>query len=210
MLKVFTVLGAVTMAFFLLTAQITAQSLPWPPHCTAEWRNFVGSDTTVLVCPRGDGSSLHVVLKDQFDTPMLGFLITATFTSSCNVCLCSPVQGVTDRQGEVNLTIRGGLGASGGPACCLVKTTLVCSQFTLYSDQRDWISPDLNGDRVVSAEDGAIVMGDMGLNACRSDYNCDGLVSTDDYNLVLNHLGHSCGPIGVESTTWGAIKAVYR
>ena len=209
MLKVFTVLSAVIVVFFLLTAQVNAQvSCYWPP--TVEWRNFVGSDTTIFVCPSGDGSSLHVVLKDCLNLPVVGQLITATFTSSCNVCLCSPVQGTTDNNGEVNLTIRGGLDASGGPACCSVKTTLVSAIYTLYSDQRDWVSSDLNGDCAVSAADAAIVMGDMGLNSCRSDYNCDGLVNTDDYNLLLDHIAHSCGPISVESTTWGAIKSVFR
>jgi len=110
------VLSAVTVVFFLLTAPVIARwSHIYPPKCTAEWCDLVCDSTKAFVCPSGDGSSLHVVLKDYWNTPMAYLLITATFTSGCNVCLCSPVQGTTDVNGEVNLTIRGGLDASYPP-----------------------------------------------------------------------------------------------
>jgi len=185
-------------------------SIPYPPYCDIEWRDLGCAGTRVFVCPSGDGSWLHVFVVDQFGLPMIGVLVTATFNASCNMYPCSPVQGTTDTNGEVNLAIRAGLNVSGGPACCGVMTTVRCMGVVLYSDSRDWLSPDLNGDGAVGEPDRAIFLADRLSSACRSDFDCDGLVGMVDYDIFLWHLGHSCQPTPVEGVTWGAIKAVYR
>ena len=201
----------VVLGLALALAQNSAwASVPYPPYCDIEWRDLGCAGTTVFVCPSGDGSWLHVVVVDQFNMPMIGVLVTATFNASCNMYLCSLVQGTTDTNGEVNLPIRAGIDVSGGPACCVVMTTVRCMGVTLYSDARDWLSPDLNGDGAVGEPDRAIVLADLGTSACRSDFDCDGQVTLFDYNIFLPHLGHSCQPTPVEGLTWGAIKAVYR
>jgi hypothetical protein len=201
----------VVLGVALALAQNSAwASVPYPPNCTVEWRDLVCGGTKVFVCPSGDGSWLHVIVRDQFNQTMIGVLVTATFNASCNMYLCSPVQGTTDTNGEVNLAIRAGLDVSGGPACCGVMTTVRGMNVTLYSDSRDWLSPDLNGDGGVGEPDRAIFLADWPSSACRSDFDCDGQVGGYDYDIFLEHLGHSCQPTAVERVTWGAIKAVYR
>jgi hypothetical protein len=160
---------------------------PYPPNCTVEWRDLVCGGTKAFACPSGDGSWLHVILKDEFLSPLCGVLVTATFNASCSMNLCSSVQGVTDTNGEVNLAIRGGLDVSGGPACCTVTTTVRCMSLILYSAQKDWLSPDLNGDCAVGQADNAIIVADMGSSACRSDFDCDGVVDSADIEIFVAH-----------------------
>jgi hypothetical protein len=67
----------------------------------------------------------------------------------------------------------------------------------------------MNADSVVSLEDASILTGDWGSSACRSDYNCDGVVDELDWAIFEAHYGHACKStvIGVEEGP-GAIPTV--
>jgi hypothetical protein len=196
-------------ALALGLAESGACAVPYPPNSDVDWHDLACGGTKAFVCPLGDGSWLRVVVRDQFNQPMVGVVVVATFTATCSMCLCLPVQGPTDSNGAVNLAIKSGLDVSGGPACCAVTTKVSCIGVVLYSAQKDWQSPDLNGDCAVNQADDSIVSGDLGSTARRSDFNCDGLVDSFDYALFAYHRSH-CWPTEVQTGTWGSIKSLFR
>jgi len=202
----------IILGFSLALAQSSAWAIdvPCPPYCTIEWHDLGCGGTTVLVCPSGDGAWLRVRVLDTSKRPMVGQIVTASLESGCNTYLCSPIRGVTGSDGWGNLRIRAGLDASGGPACCTVRTRLFCCGVPLYDSERIWLSPDLGGNGAVGEPDRAIFLTDLPSSACRSDFDCDGLVGQSDYEIFLAHLGHSCVPISLEGLTWGSVKALYR
>jgi hypothetical protein len=58
----------------------------------------------------------------------------------------------------------------------------------------EWLSPDMNGDSTVTVEDSLIFMDDWLTSACRSDFNCDGIVDGLDLAIFDAHYWHACDP----------------
>jgi hypothetical protein len=122
--------------------------------------------------------------------------------------MCDEFKDTTDASGTAEIELRGGINASGGRACCVVSSEAVCDGVTIpwsgtgaQIDTRDWLTADLNADCVVDALDYGVFSSDWGFSACRTDYNCDGIVSFPDTTFFMPHfrLRHSClPPIGVQ------------
>jgi len=175
---------------------------PIIPHATVKWQSLVCDSTKAFVCPASShvppndtclASWMSVSLKDQFNVPMAGVRVDAVFDSRCALHLCSPASAVTDINGEANISISAGLDARADTACCPVRTRLqALGGVTLYENTMEWLSPDMNADSVVSVEDASILTGDWGSSACRSDYNCDGVVDELDWAMFEAHYGHAC------------------
>ncbi|KPJ58469.1 MAG: hypothetical protein AMJ46_14150 [Latescibacteria bacterium DG_63] len=176
---------------------------PIPPEATVEWRNLVCDDSRAFVCPAcslvppGDtclASWIYVRTTDWFGAPYSGLEIYTQFDATCDMCLCAPVSAVTDDNGEAFLYIRAGLDRAASATCCSVKTRVMCLGVTLFESTKPWLSPDMNADSVVDIDDTIILAGDWLTSACRSDFNCDGIVDSSDWAIFAAHYGHACEP----------------
>ena len=189
--------------------------VPFPEPPEVVWHNLIceGTNKKALVCPGvkegppGDTCEtawIHVRLLDfPCQDPVPDAVVTLAITSStCDSLLCAPVAGVTDANGYAELHPRGSVNASAGPGCCSVSYTITAMGYTLATGTLDWLSPDLNGDGIVDGLDTGILMGDWGTSACRSDFNCDGVVDQGDMDILEAHYVHSCTgqTIAVEET----------
>ncbi|UCF78867.1 MAG: T9SS type A sorting domain-containing protein [Candidatus Eiseniibacteriota bacterium] len=177
---------------------------PDPEHSTVEWLDPVCDSSKVFVCPGSYDvwfedtcrtSSLYVCVRNMYDMVLRNAEVCAFFDNpTCELSQCEPVVGYTDDNGVVILPVWAGLNISGDTACCSVRTTVKCTDVTLYSDTLQWLSPDLNGDGGVSVEDSLIFVADWASAACRSDFNCDGIVDGLDLNIFGVHYWHACDP----------------
>ena len=77
--------------------------------------------------------------------------------------------------------------------------------------QESFVMGDVNLDGFVNVLDVVIVdgnMGQFGVGWCGGDVNADGVVSQPDRNIVMQNQGaSSCGPLPVEPSNWGDVKA---
>jgi len=179
-------------------------SVPDPERSTVEWRNLACDSTKAFVCPGsfdvwfGDTcrtSWLYVRAKDQFDLALPGVEVCAFFEDpTCDLSQCSPVVGYTDEEGELSLPVRAGLDVSGDTVCCSVTTTVKFYDAVFYTGSMEWLSPDMNADSAVTVEDSLIFMSDWLTSACRSDFNCDGIVDGLDLAIFDAHYWHACHP----------------
>ncbi|KPJ60363.1 MAG: hypothetical protein AMJ46_07280 [Latescibacteria bacterium DG_63] len=190
----------------------------WPePECgwvdpwlsTVEWRDMACDGNRVLTCPASFlpaptdtclTSWIHVRVVDICNRVMRGVLVEASFESNCDLSLCSSVRAMTNINGEASLRVRAGVDGTGGADCCTVTTRVSCLGITLLHDTRPWLSPDMNADSVVNFEDSDIFATDWLTGACRSDFNCDGVVDAFDWNIFASHYTHACepNPVSVE------------
>jgi hypothetical protein len=142
------------------------------------------------VRPRGSTSGfLDFPVRIRFQ--MLGSHSPST-AAPVTRCFARSVTAVTDATGYAELYVRGSVDARGGPDCCSVNMTIVGSGYTMWTGTLDWLSPDMNGDGIVDALDVGILLGDFGTSACRSDFNCDGVVGEADLDILEAHYRHSC------------------
>lgn len=179
------VLAGVMLAIPALAA------IPNPDNCVVFWAGgFEVPDTISYICPAGGRSYLDVTVKDQFDLPISGQLVTATFGNT-NVLLKSLCQGYTDSNGKVTLYVFGGLIASSSVA--IRSTVLVsCMGQTLYTNDRMFTSPNMNGIQpdppgiqIVDPLDFSILGADWLMTGCsfRSDFNGDCQVEGLDFSI---------------------------
>jgi len=73
-------------------------------------------------------------------------------------------------------------------------------------------TPDFNGDGNINLSDLGLFGPKVGTTDACYDLNCDGTVdSVHDYAILEDHYLHACDePIGVEGSTWGSIKSIYK
>ncbi len=167
-------------------------SVPYPANCTVAWFQPVVGDTLILVCPQGDATKLDVTVKDQFNLPIAGQVVTATFASG-NVVVSGAISGITDASGYVRLTIKAGLNASLGKEPRVSSSyTVTCMGVILKTATTSLVSPDMNGDLNVEALDNAMFAADYLSTggSLRSDYNDDKTVEALDNAIFAAHYLH--------------------
>jgi len=196
-------------------------SVPYPPYCTVAWECLKCNGTRVMVCPKGDASGIRVLLRDEFYQPVVGALVTASFDADCDTCLylSEPVEDMTDVNGEAYLRICAGLDLEFPPeshhrACLQVVTTVKSMALTLYRDTTEWFSPDMTqrprSDFHVDMLDYAVWALDYLTSACRSDFDCDGIVDCrGDINIFATHWMHSSFLDGGGCPVWPAFTGTY-
>lgn len=202
---------AIVAALTLMT-QICWSDEQGPPYWEScwHWGNLVCNGTKAFVCPCGGGSYIYAHIVGKNHVVEQGATVTATFQATPAVALCKPVSGVTDANGNVTLHVCAGLNLTGGRDCLTVTTTVVVYNYETIRwcpvcpnsdpldltcrevDERQWLSPDMNGDLSVNASDFSIFGADWLSDACRSDFNCDGVVNASDYSLFASHWLHNC------------------
>ncbi len=211
--------GLTLLYLATLTTAASAQGrppgIPDPDmdYSRVDWVNL-GCDGKVFVCPAGDGTGISISVRDANDDPIEGAQVVPFFGGTCEGCMCDPISVFTGPDGTVTMSIYGGLNASPAPDCCAITTAMTVGGqeipwlgTELPSDTREFISPDLNGDCVVDELDEAILNSDFGTSACRSDFDCDGLVELDDLMTYSIHFGHECESVaGVEEGDGGGPK----
>jgi hypothetical protein len=106
-------------------------------------------DTTAMICPDAvapvdtDLSYLQVNVRDQFNAPMGGVQVDATFDGA-DIYLTGPVTGFTDGLGDVTLYIYGGTDGSAAEQTVTSGTEVTCLGVVLYSNDKDFLSPDMS------------------------------------------------------------------
>ncbi len=193
------------LVLLVLACPATAQQ-PDPDNSFVVWEDLACGDSKVIVCPQGDGDGyLTVRVKDVDNAPIGGAAVWVVFTGTCDMSICPPVSATTSPTGLAVLPIQGGLDVSGDPACCEVTTRVICRGVEIpwlgtdeTSDTREWLSYDLNGNCIFDLVDELIFQSDFATDACRTDYNCDGTVTTSDFILFTAHGAHACTPITPE------------
>ncbi len=176
--------------------------IPDMSYSHAAWQGLMCGDTVGFACPQGDGTALSVSIHDDTDQPIAGAHVVPAIHTDCDVCLCEPIAATTGPDGIAILPIHGGLDVSDGPECCELTASVTCLGETVpwggpggpSADTRSWLSPDLDGDCMVGASDYAIFSSDYITDACRTDYNCDGIVDALDLGTYGGHNGHVCEP----------------
>lgn len=193
-------------------------SVPDPMNSTVEWRRLVCNDTKAFVCPAGDGSTMFVTLRDQFNAPMAGILVQASFDADCDMCVCYVPAAFTDMNGEAYLAMQAGLHYPGPlvpdpTPCCVVTTTVRALGVTLHTDTKEWLSPDMTqtpgSECYVEGMDYASIAWNTVYYACRSDFNCDGVVdSLNDMTTFQAHWHHTCDLVDVRPNSETPIDVV--
>jgi hypothetical protein len=149
-------------------------------------------------CPRDgigecNSSSLRVTLRDQFNLPIAGWEVCADVTSpDTSLYVCSAISGITDHNAEVELEIPVGFGQTTTDCRSAEVKVYAAYGWLMYDSTKTVLSPDLNGDRLVDREDSLIFAGDYGTSACRSDFDCSGVVDGPDWSVLSAHYGHGC------------------
>ncbi|MFH0778705.1 MAG: FlgD immunoglobulin-like domain containing protein, partial [Candidatus Eisenbacteria bacterium] len=175
--------------------------MPYPPNCTAEWQNLVCDGDKVFVSPgcspfaEGDtcfASWLRIVVRDQFNQPMPDIAVDVCFESQCKVGLCAYATDTTSSNGEIFLSIEAGVDVSGGTGCCQVTAKAFSYGIQLYEGTMEWLSADMNADSLVNEADSSMFYDDWLTSACRSDFNCDGIVNDLDWMVFAPNFGRGC------------------
>jgi hypothetical protein len=135
-------IGIAVVAAVGLAAPGAWASVPDGGYSDVQWINLV-DDTTALICPTGDGSYLDVFVKDQFNAPIGGVLVQATFDGA-EIYLVSPCEDYTDINGHAALYIYGGTDGSSGEQTVTSGTKVDCLGVTLYENDKDFLSPDMS------------------------------------------------------------------
>ena len=166
-------------------------SVPLPANCDVSWYLPVDLDTLILVCPSGDGQTkLDVTIRDQFNLPVTGQIVTASFADAR--VIEGAISGVTDANGYVRLALPAGLDCSAGRQPRVYSEWSVSSMgITIRTATTYLVSPDLNGDGVVSPLDNALFVNDYGaiVGLQRCDFNGDSSVGPLDNAQFIAHYG---------------------
>lgn len=173
-------------------------SVPSEENSECVLNGLICSGTKGLMCPAGDGTSLTVTVRDQFNAPMPFQNVQVSVTTSCALssCVALPLTGDTDVNGVVNFTFPMGLNYADND-CCVINLTVTTLGVTICTDSREWLSVDFNGDLQVEYLDTQAVYNNWDPTGtlgpfCRSDFNCDGLVEYLDEQNINNHWQHVC------------------
>lgn len=170
----------------------------------------------LVACPLGD-ITYTVVVRDFANNPELGSTVAIDFSSCPAVSVCTFVQdpkytydanarvvrGITDNTGTVTF----GLHAGG---LCAANVRVYADGVLLATPRM--ASPDQNGDQLVIGSDFTIFEAKLGTSDLTADFDCNGVVDSDDQNIGGQHGSHSCYGIvnPVQKRTWGTVKSFYR
>ncbi len=189
---------AIVVAAVSLAVPVWA-SVPDPGNSTVAWVNLRPNTDAALICPSGDGPTyLDIVVRDQFNAPMAGVLVEATFDDP-PVSLVSSCSGFTNGVGALTLTPAGGVECSGADSTArLSSTTVTCLGVVLYSNDRPFLSPDMNADGTVEGLDYSIFASDWLDTIMTARSNFDGMcpgasgecVEGLDYSIFSVHWLH--------------------
>jgi hypothetical protein len=177
----------------LVTVPVTLTvQRPHQLYSSIVWHDL-GCMDKAFVCPAGDGSWFSASIRDDTNGPIPGAQVTVSFYG-CLLCLCEPISGITDAAGIVDFPLQAGIDATAMTNCCTMTMTVTCGEMDL-TDVRQWISPDLNGDCSTDEDDEPIFSSDFATDACRSDFDCNGIVDIVDFAIFVEHQGHACEPV---------------
>lgn len=209
--KGFLVGATIGFVLFLLVSHAWA-SIPDPMNSCWGWTYRIGGEARATVCPDGDGSFIVASVRDQYDAPMPGVIVTASFDANCDMTLCSPVEGITEEMGLAGLFVCAGYDVHNvlaDTACCVVTTRVRCLGVTIphctscpfppagctETDIREWRFLDMSQATgsacTVEGLDYGIFSYDWQTSHCRSDFNDDGYVEGLDYSIFSQHWLHS-------------------
>ena len=179
----------------MLLAAPAQAAVPWPPNCTVAWYAPV-DDSAIGICPNGDYTYLDVTIRDQFNQPMSGQVVDATFTAP--VVLGSLCTGITDVAGFKRLRIKGGVTNAGPLLLSTVATVKVGAVTIKVMDSKYVYSPDYNASQYVDNADYAIfgshwhILDPGGMKDCVSDYSRGNpRVENADYAIFGSHWHHN-------------------
>jgi len=175
-------------------------------------------DSTVpaclVFCPLGDSTTV-IVVRDNAHNAIMNAYVTLDF-SACPVfvhCPSSPpyvfddaaktVSASTGLDGVVRFQLEMG-------GVCPSATVKVRADGILLREC-SLASPDQDGDLLVSLGDAAIAGTKEGTADATADFNCDGVVGSDDVAVVDSHFGHLCDQVTPSHPrSWGSVKIRYH
>jgi hypothetical protein len=164
-------------------------------------------DPCIVTCPAGD--SLFVAIVREIN----GGPFHSGEEAKIDLCGCPDVRLAAAVGGDsywlagctvLTLTDLDGIArfplAAGG-VCSNASVRIFCEGMPLAT-RHSVASFDQDGDMVVSGNDLALVDARLGTSDPTADFNCDGVVTSADYEIAATHLGHFHPSIvGVESGT---------
>jgi hypothetical protein len=121
-----------------------------------------------------------ITVKNQANLPIAAATVTVEFTAANNECPAAVLEGTTDSNGEVAITLAGGGCAHLSPSACVVKANGVGFRFYEHSKSSDY--DGASGDGSVGITDLIKISNeflDTDPNECH-DYNNDGNVGIQD------------------------------
>src|SRR5262245_56402780 len=160
-------------------------------------------DPCLIVCPSGD-FAFHVAVRDAANAPVPGATVLINLCQCPSVHLCQgscDVVKPTDAAGNVTFNIKAG-------GVCLCGVTIFADGVLLAT--RLVASTDQDGDLDVDGTDQFDVLSKMGTPSPEADLDCDGLVTSADLTIDVNHGGHNCEVVPTGPQSWGRTKAIYR
>lgn len=203
MAKLFYVGVVAALAVALVAPQAWA-SVPDLGYSTT-WKTVPG---TIMFCPAGDGSTLDIEIRDQFNMAMGGVLVNVTVDIDCPDLVCCvdlptwlpDTTFTTDVNGRVPIiTFPCGRHQPDDTTCCTIDTQVSCLGVTLFSGTYDLTTPDMtqapgppSSALYVEGLDYSIFAGDWLSERCRTDYNADGDVEGLDFSIFAGHWLHVC------------------
>ncbi len=110
----------------------------------------------------------------------------------------------SDLEGRAAFTVRGGGTCAGG--------TVDIRADGVPFGSRALASPDQNGDLAVDGADFVLAAGKPGTTDPTADFDCDGVVTTADLDILAGHSGHHALGIAIPivAGSWGTLKLRYR
>jgi dockerin type I repeat protein len=175
--------------------------------------------TPMIACPAGD-APFHVLARDYMNRPMPFWDVHLDFQRCPTVRFAVPAAGegyrrypegptptrligTTDAGAEMTLGIR-----AGGSSPALVVLYINWIVLT----ERHFVSPDQDGDLVVTAGDVTLAEAKLGTADPTADFDGDGTVTAADLTILNAHLGHHAPDKStpVASRSWGTLKLLYR
>ena len=152
-------------------------------------------DPCIIVCPAGD-SVFTAIVRHIDRVPYHPDSDTWLDLCGCTGVHLAPVEAgdpywmagcvvhtLTDAQGIARFPLRAGGGCSGA------SIQVTCDGVPLRT-LTAVASFDQDGDLSVTSSDLAIINSKIGTADRTADFDCDGLVTSNDYNIAALHLGH--------------------
>lgn len=194
MTRLFCVGIAVAAVLFAVPA---LASVPFPDNCIVDFTGGLDAQGIMVVCPKGDPTGgfdmLDVTVKDQFNLPISGQLVTVTWSNTTTLC-SAVISGTTNASGYVQLALKVG---TNNPVALAPRITtnytVMCMGTTIKTGSRTVMSPDLDCSPIVGGLDFALFAleyNKVGVGL-KCDYNNDGKVDALDFAIFALHWLHT-------------------